>query len=183
MPVESRMVDLGTAAPPIDLPDLDGTRHRLDDAAGSPVLVMFLCNHCPYVRHVESTLARLVSEYQERGVVALGVMSNDTTANPDDGPDGLRAQTDRAGFTFPYLIDADSSVGRAYRAACTPDFFLYDADHRLAYRGRMDASTPGNGEPNDGAELRSALEAVLAGEPVARPHHPSMGCSIKWVGG
>ncbi|MEX1280340.1 MAG: thioredoxin family protein [Acidimicrobiia bacterium] len=180
MAVESTMVELGTPAPDFELSDLTGTRHRLSDHAGSPALVMFLCNHCPYVKHVERPLAELVAEYEERGVVAFGVMSNDADRSPDDSPADLADQAERAGFSFPYLIDVDQSVGRAYRAACTPDFFVYDADHRLAYRGRMDAATPGNDQPNDGAELRAALDAVLAGEPAPEPQRPPMGCSIKW---
>jgi peroxiredoxin len=181
MPTPSTTVALGTPAPEFSLPDLGGTVRRRADYSGSPLLVMFLCNHCPYVKHVEGVLATIVAEYQARGLAAVAVMSNDRASQADDGPERLREQAARAGFTFPYLLDDErSSVGRAYRAACTPDFFLHDAEHRLAYRGRMDSSTPGNGQPNDGSELRAALDAVLSGRPVPEPHAPPMGCSIKW---
>lgn len=183
MAATSTMLPLGTPAPDLGLPDLDGRVVSRDDLDGDALLVMFLCNHCPYVQHVEDELAGLVAEYQERGLEAVAVCSNDAEQYPDDGPEGLAAQEERAGFTFPYLIDEDQEVGRAYRAACTPDFFLFDADHRLVWRGRMDGSTPGNDVPVTGEELRAALDAVLAGEPAPEEQHPSMGCSIKWKPG
>lgn len=180
MAVESQMVPLGTAAPPFDLPTVDGGRVTLDGLEEPVVCVMFLCNHCPYVRHVEDELGRIAQAFDD--VAFVGVCSNDPTSHPDDGPDGLREQATRAGWRFPYAVDADSAVGRAYGAACTPDFFVHDIERRLVYRGAMDASSPGNGEVNDGAALRAALRHALAGQPVPEPHQPSMGCSIKWAG-
>jgi peroxiredoxin len=177
--VSSVMVPLGTPAPDFALPDLSGATVRRDDLATAPaLLVAFLCNHCPYVRHVETALGKLLSGYPDLAVV--GVCTNDAEAYPEDAPPDLAAQVERAGWTFPYLIDADQRIGRAYQAACTPDFFLYDAQRRLAYRGAMDDSTPGNGRPVTGQDLRVAIEAVLAGRAVPEPHRPSMGCSIKW---
>jgi hypothetical protein len=152
---------------------------RRDDAAGAPaLLVAFLCNHCPYVRHVETALGELVAAHPRLRVV--GICTNDAEAYPDDRPEALAGQATRAGWSFPYLVDADQEVGRAFNAACTPDFFLYDASLRLAYRGAFDDSTPGNGRPVTGQLLRDAVVAVLAGRAVPEPHRPSMGCSIKW---
>lgn len=179
MAVESQMVPLGTAAPDFDLPTVDGGRVTLADLDAPVVLVVFACNHCPYVQHVEDELGRVVAEVDQVDVVAI--CSNDAAAYPDDGPAGLRAQAARAGWDFPYAIDADSAVGRAYDAACTPDFFVYGPERELVYRGAMDASSPGNDEPNDGRDLRAALRLALAGEPVPEPHRPSLGCSIKWA--
>jgi peroxiredoxin len=173
------MVPVGTPAPDFALPDLAGRTHRLADFAAAPaLLVAFLCNHCPYVKHVEHRLGEVLAGFGDLAVV--GVCTNDTDAYPDDRPEHLAEQAARAGWTFPYLVDSDQSVGRAYQAACTPDFFLYDADRRLAYRGAMDDSSPGNGRPLTGALLADAIERVLAGQPVPEPHRPSMGCSIKW---
>jgi peroxiredoxin len=173
------MVPIGTPAPDFSLADVTGTAVRRDDLAAAPaLLVAFLCNHCPYVRHIESTLGELVAGYPELAVA--GICPNDAEAYPDDRPERLAEQARRAGWTFPYLVDIDQTVGRAYRAACTPDFFLYDAQRRLAYRGALDDSSPGNGRPLTGADLRAAIEDVLAGKAVPEPHRPSMGCSIKW---
>jgi peroxiredoxin len=181
MAASSKMLELGTVAPDFTLPTLDGGRFSLADSAGAPaVLVAFLCNHCPYVRHVERGFAELAREYRQRGVTIVAVCSNDSDAYPEDGPDGLRQQVDRAGFTFPYLIDESQEVARAYQAACTPDFFLFDGERRLAYRGQMDASRPGSARPVTAEDLRAALDAVLAGEPVTEDQRPSVGCSIKW---
>jgi peroxiredoxin len=177
MAVESMMVPVGTPAPDFALPDLAGAVVRRADVDG-PLLVAFLCNHCPYVRHIEGRLAQVVAAAE--GVAVVGICTNDAEAYPDDAPEHLAEQARRAGWTFPYLVDADQSVGRAYGAACTPDFFLYDRDGRLAYRGAFDDSTPGNGRPVTGRLLADALERVLQGEPVPEPHRPSMGCSIKW---
>jgi peroxiredoxin len=179
MAVSSTMVPLGSAAPDFALPDLAGATVRRDDLAAAPgLLVAFLCNHCPYVRHVEHELGRVLAEVPALAVV--GVCTNDAEAYPEDAPDHLAEQVRRAGWTFPYLLDIDQEVGRAYQAACTPDFFLYDGERRLAYRGAFDESTPGNKMPVTGALLRAAIGHVLAGEPVPEPHRPSMGCSIKW---
>lgn len=184
MAVESTMLPLGTPAPSLELPSLDGTTVTLDDFSDADaLLVMFICNHCPYVRHVEKELGSLVTEYQERGLAAVGICSNDVEQEPDDTPDGLREQVDRVGFTFPYLIDDSQAVAKAYKAACTPDFFLFDGDRKLAYRGRMDASRPRNDEPVTGEDLRRAIEAVLDGKPVPGEQSPSMGCAISWKPG
>ncbi|MEU4684102.1 thioredoxin family protein [Streptomyces xinghaiensis] len=182
MPVSSFMVPLGTPAPDFALPSLDGRTVRRGDFAGAPaLLVAFMSNHCPFVRHLEKHFGELVAEFPR--LAAVAVCSNDTRVAPDDGPDGLRDQAGRAGWDFPYLLDTGQRAALAYRAACTPDFFLYDADDRLVYRGSFDDSTPGNGRPVTGARLRTAVEQVLAGLPVPEPHHPSMGCSIKWSPG
>ncbi len=170
----------GTAAPDFSLPDVV-TRSRVAraDFAGRPaLLVMFLCAHCPYVVHVRPELVRLAKEFPTAGFVAIS--SNDAVKYPDDGPDGLRAMAVECGFPFPMLYDESQSVARAFTAACTPDFFLFDADQKLAYRGRLDDSTPGNGKPLTGADLRAALVAVMAGRPAPQPQSPSLGCGIKW---
>jgi peroxiredoxin len=179
MAVSSLMVPLGTPAPDFALADLAGGTVRRDDFAAAPaLLVAFLCNHCPYVRHLEADLGQVLAQYPDLAVV--GVCTNDADAYPEDRPDQLADQARRAGWTFPYLLDADQEVGKAYNAACTPDFFLYDRQRALAYRGAFDESTPGNGVPVTGELLGAAVERVLAGEPVPEPHRPSLGCSIKW---
>lgn len=177
----STMLSLGTPAPTFALRDLDGREITFDDVAGEhATLVMFLCVHCPYVRHVQHELGRLTRAYRDRGVGVVAINANDTTQYPDDGPEGMREQAAAAGFAFPYLRDDTQDVASAYGAACTPDFFVFDADRRLAYRGRMDAARPGSETPVDGADLRAALDAVLAGRPVPADQHPSIGCGIKW---
>ena len=179
----SRMLPLRTPAPDFALPDLDGNVVALEDLADAPaLLVAFLCNHCPYVRHVEKTLAEAAREWRREGVAVVGICSNDVASYPDDDRDGLAAQAARAGFDFAYLIDESQDIARAYGAACTPDFFLFDRHRALAYRGALDASTPGNDVPVTGNELRAAVANVLAGQAVPEPHRPSMGCSIKWKG-
>jgi thiol-disulfide isomerase/thioredoxin len=183
MAVSSFMVPLGTPASPFALPSIDGQIVRSDGfAPGRPLLVMFLCNHCPYVRHIERQLGALVTEYAGE-VDAVAICSNDIDNYPDDGPAGLAEQAHRAGFTFPYLLDESQQVALAYRAVCTPDFFLYDAERRLAYRGEFDESRPGNNAAVTGRALRAALDLVLAGKPVDEPHMPSLGCGIKWKPG
>src|SRR5262249_47853546 len=178
MAVSSFMVALGTPAPGFALPDLAGKTVRRDDFAAAPaLLVMFLCNHCPYVRHVEDELGALVARYPS--LAAVGICTNDAEGYPEDRPERLAEQAERAGWRFPYLVDTDQEVGRVYHAACTPDFFLYDAQRRLAYRGAFDESTPGNRNPVTGAQLRSAVEQVLAERPVPKRHLPSTGCSIQ----
>jgi peroxiredoxin len=180
--LSSFMVPLGTPAPNFELRDVDGAMRRRDEFADRPaLLVAFLCNHCPFVRHIESELGRVLSNYED--VAIVGVCPNDALAYPDDAPQRLRKQMARAGWQFPYLVDETQEVARAYRAACTPDFFLYDAERRLAYRGAFDGSTPGNGKPVTGALLTGALDLVIAGSEVPEPHQPSMGCSIKWRSG
>jgi peroxiredoxin len=179
MAVESTMVPLGTALPEFTLPDLSGTLVSSADLTGRPVLVAFVCNHCPYVKHVEAGFAQTVSRYSD-DLAVVAICTNDAGAYPDDAPDRLAEQAERAQWEFPYLVDETQEVGRAFGAACTPDFFLYDAAGRLAYRGAMDGSTPGNGVPVTGELLDHAIRRVLAGEAVPEPHRPSMGCSIKW---
>jgi peroxiredoxin len=180
MAVSSLMVPLGTPAHDFELPSADGSTVKLADLDGRALLVMFLCNHCPYVRHVERALAATVAEYTDRGLTAVGICSNDLDAYPVDGPAGMAEQARRAGFGFPYLLDEGQQVAAAYRAMCTPDLFLYDTARQLAYRGAFDDSTPRNGQPVTGALLRDALDRVLDGQPVPEPHRPSMGCSLKW---
>ena len=178
----SSMLALGTPAPPFSLPDaVSGRIVSSDDFAGAPgLLVMFICNHCPYVKHVRSVLAVLAREYQARGLGVVGINSNDFAAYPDDSPDKMRDEAKSAGYTFPYLVDETQEVARAYQAACTPDFFLFDKERKLAYRGQLDGSRPGNPVPPSGADLRAALDAVLSGSAVPADQKPSLGCNIKW---
>ncbi|MGE5191428.1 MAG: thioredoxin family protein, partial [Deltaproteobacteria bacterium] len=145
--------------------------------------VMFICNHCPYVKHVRSGLAQLVKEYQAQGVAAVGISSNDVKSYPDDSPAKMVVEVKEAGYTFPYLYDESQAVARAYQAACTPDFFLFDRERRLIYRGQLDDSRPSNGIPVTGKDLRAALDAVLAGTPVPKDQKASIGCNIKWKPG
>jgi peroxiredoxin len=180
MAVSSQMVPLGSTMPPFELQDLTGATVSSHDLAGSPVLVAFLCNHCPYVKHVETVLGQVVARHPTLRVV--GICTNDATAYRDDSPEHLAEQAERAEWDFPYLVDESQEVGRAFGAVCTPDFFLYGGDGRLAYRGAMDGSTPGNGVPVTGELLDAAITRVVAGEQVPEPHRPSMGCSIKWRG-
>jgi peroxiredoxin len=175
------MLDLGTIAPDFALPDTAGQTVRLADFAEAPaVLVMFLCNHCPYVKHVEQPLGRLAADWRDRGVAIVGICSNDVSAYPEDDRVHLRAQQQRADWTFPYLIDESQDIARAYHAACTPDFFLFDRSRRLVYRGQLDDSRPGNRKPVTGHDLGAAVDATLAGRPVPADQQPSIGCSIKW---
>jgi peroxiredoxin len=178
------MLPLGAKAPAFELPDPSGRVSSLAEFDGSPaLLVAFICNHCPYVKHVRAGFASLATEYQARGVAVVAIASNDAKAYPDDGPEGMAAEAKAAGYTFPYLFDESQAVAKAYGAACTPDFFLFDRDRRLFYRGQMDGSRPGNGVPVSGADLRQALDAVLAGRPVPQVQRPSLGCNIKWKPG
>ena len=180
----STMLPLGTAAPDFHLPDATGHLVSRDDFAGSPaLLVMFLCNHCPYVKHVAEEVVRLARDYQARGTGVVAISSNDVAQFPEDGPVQMAAVAAAMGFTVPYLYDETQEVAKAYHAACTPDFFLFDADRRLVYRGQLDGARPGNSVPVSGDDLRAALDAVLDGTPVAEPQRPSLGCSIKWKPG
>jgi peroxiredoxin len=180
----STMLPLGTPAPDFRLPDTDGQMVALDDFRDAPaLLVAFICNHCPYVKHVRHELAKLGREYQEKGVAVVGISSNDAENYPDDSPAMMAREKVGIGYTFPYLHDESQSVARAYEAACTPDFYVFDKDRKLAYRGQLDGSRPGNAEPVTGRDLRAALDAVLAGRPVATDQRPSMGCNIKWKRG
>jgi peroxiredoxin len=180
----STMLELGTVAPAFRLPDTDGRTVALEDFASAPaLLVQFICRHCPYVRHVRAELARLGRHYQERGVAVVAIMSNDVVQYPDDGPAGMKAEKEEAGYTFPYLFDEAQEVAKAYRAACTPDLYVFDGARRLVYRGQLDDSRPGNGIPVSGRDLRAALDAVLAGQAVASRQKASVGCNIKWKPG
>ena len=180
----STMLPLGTAAPDFHLPDATGRLVSRDDFAGSPaLLVMFLANHCPYVQHVAEELVRLARESQARGVGVVAISSNDVAQFPEDGPARMAAVAAAMGATFPYLHDQTQEVAKGHHAACTPDFFLFDAHRRLAYRGQLDGARPGNDVPVSGHDLRAALDAVLAGAPVPEPQSPSLGCSIKWKPG
>jgi len=178
--VESQMLPLGTSAPTFTLPDPDGTLHSLRNDAPA-TLVMFICNHCPFVVHVREELARLGTDYTARGVAIYAINSNDVITHPADHPRFMKVEAKRAGFTFPYLFDESQSVARAYGAVCTPDYFLFDAENRLVYRGQLDDSRPSNSLPIDGRDLRSALDAVLASEKPDVNQTPSIGCSIKWT--
>lgn len=180
----STMPGLGISASPFQLPDTDGNPVALDDFEGSDaLLVMFICNHCPYVRHLRQDFARLGREYQPQGVAIVAINSNDAELYPADGPVEMAREKSDAGWDFPYLYDDAQAVAKAYRAACTPDFFLFDRDRRLVYRGQYDDSRPGNGVPVTGRDLRMAIDDVLAGRPVREDQRPSIGCNIKWKPG
>jgi len=182
----STMLGLGTVAPGFRLPDASagGKDVGLDDFAAAPaLLVVFLCNHCPFVQHAAGELAALSRDLPAMGAAMVGISSNDVAAYPADGPDAMAAEAARQGWAFPYLYDETQAVARAYRAACTPDFFLFDGGRRLVYRGQLDPSRPGNGLPVTGADLRAAVDAVLAGRPVPEDQRPSLGCNIKWKPG
>lgn len=177
----STMVALGTPAPDFQLPDSDGNTVRRDDFATAPgLLVMFICNHCPFVKHIREGLAQVGRDYAPRGLAIVAINANDADKYPDDSPERMKMEARDAGYTFPYLFDATQAVARAFDAACTPDFFLYDRERRLVYRGQFDASRPGNDIPVTGADLRAACDAVLDGRPVPAGQTPSIGCNIKW---
>ncbi len=177
----STMLELGTPAPDFALPDTAGRVVRRDDfQSASGLLVMFICNHCPYVKHVRAELARLGREYVPRGLAIVAINANDAVRYPADSPAKMAEEVVAAGYTFPYLYDESQAVARAYHAACTPDFFLFNGDRRLLYRGQLDDSRPGNGVSVTGRDLRAAMEALLAGQPVPAEQKPSMGCGIKW---
>jgi peroxiredoxin len=177
-------LELGTTAPPFSLPDLDGRIVCLDDFwASKALLVMFICSHCPYVRHLRAGIARLARDYQPRGLATVAIAANDLEQYPQDGPEGMRQERDEAGYTFPYLLDETQNVAKAYRAACTPDFFLFDEQRRLVYRGQFDESRPGNDVPVTGSDLRTAIDALLEGRAPTGDQRPSIGCNIKWKPG
>jgi peroxiredoxin len=180
----STMLPLGTKAPDFRLPDTGEKMVALGDFRDAPaLLVMFICNHCPYVKHVRPELAKLTREYRDKGVAVVGISANDVAAYPDDRPELMAREKAEAGYTFPYLYDETQEVARAYHAACTPDFFVFDRGRSLVYRGQLDDSRPGNAIPLGGQDLRAALDAVLAGKPVAADQKPSIGCNIKWKPG
>jgi peroxiredoxin len=177
----STMLPLGTPAPGFSLPDPDGKIVSLEDFEGaSALLVVFMCNHCPFVQHVAGELASLGRDLAARGGAMVGINSNDIAAYPDDGPEPMAKEAARHGWAFPYLIDETQEVAKAYHAACTPDAYLFDGDGRLVYRGQLDDSRPGNGVPVTGRDMLAAIDAVLAGRPAAADQRPSMGCNIKW---
>ena len=181
---ESTMLSLGTVAPDFALTDVvTGKIVRRDDFRGQKaLLVLFICTHCPYVKHVEKGLAALGKDYANKLVAIVAISSNDVITHPDDSPAGLKDQAETFGFVFPYLYDETQAVAHAYGAACTPDIYLFDADFRLVYRGQFDSSRPGNGIPVTGEDLRSAIDHVLAGKPISADQRPSIGCNIKWKG-
>ncbi len=180
--VESQMLPLGTQAPEFNLPDPDGQYHALADGAEA-YLVMFICNHCPFVKHVREELARIGRDYGSRNVAIYAISSNDINTYPGDSPENMKLEAENWGYTFPYLFDADQSVAKAYRAACTPDIYVFDAGKSLVYRGQVDDSRPSNDAPVNGKDVRGALDAVLAGEAVSLEQQPSIGCNIKWSPG
>lgn len=181
MATESTLLPLGTIAPDFALPNVaTGSTVRLDEvAAGRPVLVIFLCRHCPYVQHVKDELARLGRDYGD-SVGVVGISSNDATTHPDDAPLSLAEMARESGFTFPVVYDESQDVARAYGAACTPDSFLFDRDRRLVYHGRLDETRPRSGVAATGADIRRALDAVISGTSAPIEQHPALGCSIKW---
>jgi peroxiredoxin len=180
----STMLALGTRAPDFALPNVDGRTVTLADAAGPRgTLVMFICNHCPFVKHVADQLAALGREYLPRGIGVVAISSNDVSSHPADSPEQMVHEAEDRGYVFPYLYDETQEVAHAYHAACTPDFFLFDGDRKLAYRGQLDSSRPGNDVPVTGADLRAAIDALLAGRPVPAEQRPSLGCNIKWKPG
>jgi peroxiredoxin len=178
------MLPLGTPAPEFSLSNVDGRTVSLEDFADAPaLLVVFMCNHCPYVKHVAAELAVLGREYQAKGAAVVGISSNNPASHPGDSPEQMVHEAEQRGYTFPYLFDETQEVAKAYKAACTPDFYVFDKDRKLAYRGQMDASRPDSGKPVTGADLRAALDAVLAGNPAPVDQKPSIGCNIKWKPG
>jgi peroxiredoxin len=180
----STMLPLGTKAPNFSLPNIDGRTVSLSDFRGAPaLLVIFMCNHCPYVKHVAEGLAMLARDYQAKGVAVVGINANNVASHPADSPEQMVHEAEERGYTFPYLYDESQETAKAYRAACTPDFYLFDKDQKLAYRGQMDDSRPGNDKPVTGTDLRAALDAVLAGKPAPAQQKASIGCNIKWKPG
>jgi peroxiredoxin len=180
----STMLPLGTKAPDFSLVNVDGRTVSLDDFQKSPALVViFMCNHCPYVKHLADALARFTAEYMEKGVAVVGINANDASTHPADSPEQMVAEAEQRGYRFPYLYDETQEVAKDYRAACTPDFYLFDRDRRLAYRGQFDSSRPDSGIPITGEDLRTAIDAVLAGKKPPAQQKPSIGCNIKWKPG
>jgi peroxiredoxin len=182
MAVPSTMTPLGTACPDFALPDVrSGRTVALADLSDArALLTMFICRHCPYVKHVGDGIAKLANDYTGSGLAIVAISANDPVAYPEDAPESLAEQAREAGYAFPYLFDEAQDVAKRFGAACTPDFFLYDAERRLVYRGQLDASRPGNGVPVTGEDLRAAIDAALEGRPVPEEQRPSVGCSIKW---
>lgn len=180
----STMLELGTPAPPFSLPDtVSGDTVSLQAFAGRPLLVAFVCNHCPYVKHIADAFADFAREYQPKGLGVVAINANDPDHRAEDGPAQMAAEARARGYTFPYLFDETQAVAKAYRAACTPDLFLFDADHTLVYRGQFDGSRPGNAVLVTGDDMRAAVNALFAGLMVPEPQTPSIGCNIKWKPG
>lgn len=180
----STMLPLGSNPPDFSLPNVDGRTVSLRDFADQPaLLVVFMCNHCPFVIHLRSDLAKFAAEYQAKGLAVVGISSNDTEAYPQDGPEQMKAEHQSAGYAFPYLFDGTQTVAKAYHAACTPDFFLFDKERKLVYRGQFDDSRPKTNIPITGADLKAACDTALAGGPVLADQKPSIGCNIKWKPG
>jgi peroxiredoxin len=178
------MLPLGTTAPDFELPDTNGELVSLADFKGAPALmVWFICNHCPYVKHIRSGLAQFARDYASKRVAIVAINSNDVENYPDDSPAKMKEEVKAAGYAFPYLYDESQAVAKAYRAACTPDLYLFDKNQKLVYRGQFDDSRPGTGVPVTGKDLRAALDALLANKPIASTQKPSMGCNIKWKSG
>ncbi len=182
--VNSTMLPLGTPAPDFRLPQPDGKVVTLSELRGAPaLLVAFICNHCPYVKHIRSGLAQVAKDYKPRGVVVVGISANDVANYPADSPAKMAEEAKSAGYIFPYLYDETQGVAKAYRAACTPDFYVFDQEQRLVYRGQFDDSRPGNGLPVTGKDVRAALDAVLMHKLLTGTQRPSIGCNIKWKPG
>ncbi len=180
----STMLPLGTKAPEFSLPDFEGRLFGLQQSRGKAgLLIIFMCNHCPYVKHVAGQLVKIADEYTSRGIGVVGISSNDIASHPEDAPDKMREEARIQGYRFPYLYDESQAVAKAYRAACTPDFYLFDSNLSLVYRGQMDDSRPKQDSVATGADLRSALDALLAGQAISEPQKPSVGCNIKWKPG
>jgi peroxiredoxin len=180
----STMLPLGSRAPDFSLPDVDGKTVSLGDFSDAPaLLIVFMCNHCPFVKHIAGELARLGKDYQARGAAIVGINPNDVENYPDDSPEQMRREVDERAYTFPYLYDETQETAKAYRAACTPDFFLFDKHRKLVYRGQLDESRPGSDIPVTGEDLRAALDVVLDGKPTLGDQRPSIGCNIKWRAG
>ena len=182
--IESKMMPLGYPAPDFSLPDPSGATHSLADAGEAPVVVVaFICNHCPYVQHMAPAFAGVSSELIDRGAAVFAINSNDAEQYPDDSPEQMERGSAVHGYRFPYLVDADQSVAKAYGAVCTPDLFVFDRDRNLAYRGQFDSTRPSSGGPATGVDLANAVDALLEGRPLPEPQSPSLGCSIKWKPG
>ncbi|PSN11031.1 thioredoxin family protein [filamentous cyanobacterium CCP5] len=183
--VESTMLPLGTQAPDFSLPDVvSGETVTLDSFSDArALLVMFICQHCPFVKHVQAELARIGHDYRPKGLGIVAISSNSVKTHPQDAPEHLKAMAEQLEFNFPFCYDESQAVAKGYTAACTPDFFVFDSDRRLAYRGQLDDSRPSNGVPVTGHDLRAALDKVLAKEPVPEAQKPSVGCNIKWTPG
>ena len=181
---ESTMLSLGTTAPTFALRDFEGKLHQLSDFSNAKgLLIAFICYHCPFVQHLRREFARFALDYQAKGLAIVAIASNDIEAYPQDGPAGMKAEAAQFNYCFPYLLDDTQAIAKAYQAACTPDFYLFDAAQRLFYRGQFDASRPRNNIPVTGRDLRAAADALLAGLPAPTDQQPSIGCSIKWKQG